>query len=137
MLARGFRSDLFGELALYTWVTYTHMVTGATLVSTKEFDSKVKGMLNDDDLEWLEYSLATAPASHPVIPGTGGVRKMRVARPGMGRRGGARVIYFYAVSAEIVLLLSAYAKNEKENLSNEDKKNLRKAVDIFKKALET
>jgi hypothetical protein len=109
----------------------------ATVVSTNEFDSKVKGMLGEDDLVWLEFSLATAPTAHPVIPGTGGVRKMRFARPGMGKRGGARVIYFYAVSAEIVLLLSAYAKNEKENLSNEDKKNLRKAVEFFKKGLET
>jgi hypothetical protein len=42
------------------------------------------------------------------------------------------VIYFYAVSAEIVVLLSAYAKNEKETLSSADKRNLRKAVDAFK-----
>ena len=108
-----------------------------TLISTKEFDTKVKGLLGADDLAWLEFSLATNPAAHPVIPGTDGVRKMRFSRPGMGKRGGVRVIYFYAVSAELVLLLTAYAKNEKENLSNEDTKNLRKAVAIFQKALES
>ena len=53
----------------------------------------------------------------------------------MGKRGGVRVIYFYAISAEVVVLLSAYAKNEKENLSNEDKKSLRRTVEALQKAL--
>jgi hypothetical protein len=119
----------------YTGIPYTRDVNVVTLVSTREFDSKVKGLLGEDDLAWLEFSLATNPTAHPVIPGTDGVRKMRFARPGMGKRGGVRVIYFYAVSAEIVLLLSAYAKNEKENLSSEDKKNLRNAIKAFKESL--
>jgi mRNA-degrading endonuclease RelE of RelBE toxin-antitoxin system len=111
-------------------------MNAATLISTKEFETKVKGLLSEDELAWLEFSLATNPTAHPVIPGTDGVRKARSARSGTGKRGGIRVIYFYAISAEVILLLSAYAKNEKENLSNEDKKNIRRAVEAFKKALQ-
>ena len=95
----------------------------------------IAGLLNFDELAALEFSVSTNPTGNPVIPGTDGVRKMRFARSGMGKRGGIRVIYFYAISAELVLLLSAYAKNEKENLSNEDKKNIRKAVEYFKESL--
>jgi hypothetical protein len=55
---------------------------------------------------------------------------------GSGKRGGVRVIYFYAISAEVVLLISAYAKNEKENLSNDDKKNICRFVEAFKESLQ-
>jgi hypothetical protein len=52
---------------------------------------------------------------------------------GSGKRGGIRVIYFYAISAEVILLISAYAKNQKENLSNEDKRNIQRIVEAFTK----
>jgi len=108
----------------------------ATVISTKEFGAAVKGLLTADDLAGLEFSLATNPTAHPVIPGTNGVRKARWSRVGSGKRGGVRVIYFYAISAEVVLLISAYAKNEKENLSNDDKKNICRFVEAFKESLQ-
>ncbi len=52
---------------------------------------------------------------------------------GSGKRGGIRVIYFYAISAEVILLISAYAENQKENLSNEDKRNIQRIVEAFTK----
>ncbi len=70
-----------------------------------------------------------------MIPGTDGVRKASWARSGQGKRGGLRVIYFYAISAELILLLSAYAKNEREDLTDEDKKNLGRVVEAFKKSI--
>ena len=51
----------------------------------------------------------------------------------MGKRGGVRVIYYWAVSAELVILLTVYPKNVKENLSDADKKAIRKAVEDVKK----
>jgi hypothetical protein len=107
----------------------------ATVVSTRQFDSMIKGLLSADELAVLEFSLAINPTGHPVIPGTNGVRKARWARPGSGKRGGIRVIYFYAISAEVVLLLAAYPKNEKEDLTSEDKKNIRRVVEDFQKSL--
>jgi len=98
----------------------------ATLIATKQFDARIAGLLTADELAELEFALATNPEAHPVIPGAGGVRKMRWTRQGMGKRGGIRVIYFYITRAGVVGLISAYAKNEKENLTNDDKKAILK-----------
>jgi hypothetical protein len=72
--------------------------------------------------------IAYEPTCGDLIPGTGGLRKVRVGRGGSGKRGGARVIYyFYSVDFPL-LLLGLYAKNEKIDLSARDKKNLVDAV---------
>ena len=73
----------------------------------------------------MEAAIAADPSMYPVVPETGGVRKARWARPGMGKSGGVRVAFFHlAVSGE-VWFLSAYQKNEKENLTHDEKKELR------------
>lgn len=64
------------------------------------------------------------PDAHPVVPGTGGVRKARWARPGMGKRGGLRVVYYFLVRAGLVYMLDIYAKNEKSDLNAADKREL-------------
>jgi hypothetical protein len=66
--------------------------------------------------ELVEY-LAYHPAAGVVIPGTGGVRKLRWGLEGRGKRGGARVIYFYHDAEMPLYLMTAYAKNARENLS--------------------
>jgi len=109
----------------------------AMLISTKQFDALAEELLDADQLAELEFSLAINPMAHPVIPGTNGVRKARWSRTGMGKRGGIRVIYFYAIRAEVILLLAAYTKNRKDNLSDADKKAIRRAVEAFEKALES
>jgi hypothetical protein len=81
----------------------------------------------------MENFIASDPSAHPVIPGTNGVRKARWTRPGMGKRGGIRTIFYYFVEPGIVLFLTAYAKNEMENLSEHDKKEIRKIVEEFKR----
>jgi hypothetical protein len=62
-------------------------------------------------------AVATDPAEGVVIVGSGGVRKLRIALRGRGKRGGARVIYFYHNAALPVFLLALFAKNERDNLS--------------------
>jgi len=106
------------------------------VVTTKEFESSAKGLLSEDELARMEFSLATNPTAHPIIPGTGGVRKARWGYAGSRKRAGLRIIYFYAFRAEAILLLSAYGKNQKEDLSNEDKKNIRRVVEAFKASIE-
>jgi hypothetical protein len=71
-------------------------------------------------------------------PGTGGFRKVRVARKGMGKRGGARVIYIFRNRKFPVFLITAYAKNEKENLTQKERNELsRRADEIFTRYGET
>jgi hypothetical protein len=66
--------------------------------------------------------IAYHPTSGDLIPGTGGLRKLRVGRSGSGKRGGARVIYYFYNEDIPLLLMAIYAKNEKADLSERDKK---------------
>ncbi|MCI0389491.1 MAG: type II toxin-antitoxin system RelE/ParE family toxin [Acidobacteria bacterium] len=63
-----------------------------------------------------------------LIEGGGGIRKLRQALPGRGKSGGARVIYYWAVKNDLILMLDIYTKNEKVDLSDEQVNELRKEV---------
>ena len=64
-----------------------------------------------------------------LIQGTGGLRNVRVARTGSGRRGGARVIYYYHKQDQPTLLLQIYTKAQQENLTTSQKKQLKAIID--------
>jgi RelE toxin of RelE / RelB toxin-antitoxin system len=66
--------------------------------------------------------VAYEPTCGDVIPGTGGLRKVRLGRGGSGKRGGARVVYYFHDPAMPIFLLALYAKNEKGDLSAREKK---------------
>lgn len=67
-----------------------------------------------------------------VIPGLGGIRKIRWSRSGMGKRGGSRVVYFFHNEDAPIYLLKVYAKGAKADLNAEEKKALRKAAELLK-----
>ena len=76
--------------------------------------------------------IAADPKCGDLIPGTGGFRKVRVPRAGMGKRGGARVIYILYSENLPVFLIAAYAKNQKGNLTQAERNDLTKlAREIF------
>jgi mRNA-degrading endonuclease RelE of RelBE toxin-antitoxin system len=106
----------------------------ATVISTHTFDAKADRLLSADERANLEFALAKDPEAHPIIPGLNGVRKARFGKQGTGKRGGVRVIYFYAIVAEQVWLLAVYAKNEKDDLSNDEKKQIKRFVETLFKA---
>lgn len=66
--------------------------------------------------------VAYEPDCGDLVPGTGGLRKVRVGRGGMGKRGGARVVYYYHDERVPIFLLALYAKNEKGDLTSAEKK---------------
>ncbi len=74
----------------------------------------------------MEEEIAVNPDRHPVIPGTGGFRQARWRRPGGGKSGGVRVIYYFMVRPDLVFLADLYAKNEKENLPHAERNELQK-----------
>jgi hypothetical protein len=76
--------------------------------------------------------IARNPEAGDVIPETGGVRKLRWGRAGSGKRGGARVIYFYHDARRPLYLLMVYAKAQQEDLSPDEKRAVRKLVGILK-----
>lgn len=88
--------------------------------------------LTDEDLRDLENILLKNPKMGDVIPGTGGIRKIRISAENIGKRGGGRVIYVDIEVKECIYLLNVYVKNEKTDLTEKEKKMLRKLVEVLK-----
>ena len=102
-----------------------------TLVPIGTFEGNARGLLGDAGFDDLLELLAKRPKVGRVIVGTGGLRKLRVARPGRGKSGGARVIYYYHNEDKPILLLLIYAKPDQDNLTGAQKSQLKKHVDVI------
>ena len=96
---------------------------------SKAFSHRLERFLSDEDFRLLQVSLLLKPEQGKVIPGSGGLRKMRWALTGRGKSGGARIIYFWFTAQSVIYLLMIYAKNEQEDLTPEQLKLLRKTVE--------
>jgi len=91
-----------------------------------EFLSATKKLMDDGERAELVDYLACNPTAGDVIPGAGGVRKLRWGLEGRGKRGGARVIFFFHDMDMPLYLMTAYAKNERENVSQAEINTLQK-----------
>jgi len=89
---------------------------------------------NDDDLLELQKEICENPQKPPVIPGTGGIRKIRTALYGRGKSGGVRVLYGDFPEHGIVYLFAAYPKSAKINISDEERKILKNLMGEINKA---
>jgi hypothetical protein len=92
-----------------------------TVVETPEFLSATRKLLSKEARAELIEHLARNPEDGDIVQGTGGVRKLRWALEGRGKRGGARVIYFYHNAGMPLFALTAYAKNQRADLSQSDR----------------
>ncbi|MDQ6957766.1 MAG: type II toxin-antitoxin system RelE/ParE family toxin [Mariprofundaceae bacterium] len=99
------------------------------IIETSVFTRQIIALMNDETYAAFQSDLAGHPDMGAIIPGSGGIRKVRIAAKGHGKRGGARVIYYWAVSESQIFMLLAYAKNERENLTQEQLKTLRTLVE--------
>lgn len=102
-----------------------------TLVPIGTFEGKARRLLGKRGFDDLLEFLARAPKAGRIIKETGGLRKVRFARPGGGKSGGARVIYYYHNENKPILLLLIYAKADQENLTDAQKAQLKKHVDAI------
>jgi mRNA-degrading endonuclease RelE of RelBE toxin-antitoxin system len=98
------------------------------LIETPIFTRKITGILSDDEYSAMQWALAINPEMGPVIPGCGGLRKLRWRASGKGKRGGMRVIYYVYVRNQKIYLLYPYRKSEQEDLTHEQLKTLREYV---------
>jgi hypothetical protein len=95
------------------------------------FTRRVVSLLDDDEFARLQALLVVRPGRGKVIPRSGGLRKTRVAAKGHGKRGGARIIYYWVMARDRILLLDIYAKNEKADLSAAEVQHLRRLVQEY------
>jgi len=99
-----------------------------TFIETPNFTRGISDLLTDDDYTRLQRVLLQMPDLGTIIIGSGGIRKFRWSAKGHGKSGGARVIYYWAPSAQTILMLDIYPKGRKENLTKDQVKRLRQLV---------
>ena len=92
--------------------------------------------LNDDDLRRLQEELLSDPKVGEVMRGTGGVRKMRFAFQKRDKSGSVRVIYVDFEVYEKIFLITAYTKNEKDNLTDSERNEVKQLIGILEQQLE-
>ena len=105
-----------------------------TVLQLPKFKAEATELIGTDGIEAVAVYLIDHPDAGDVIPGSGGVRKLRWAAKGKGKCGGARSIYLYVVVAARIYLIRCYAKNVKTDLSVDEKKQLRQIAAHLKGA---
>ena len=105
-----------------------------TVLQLPGFKAEATKLIGPDAIEAVAIYLIGHPEAGAVIPGSGGVRKLRWAAKGKGKRGGARIIYLYVVVAASIYLLRCYSKNVKTDLTSAEKKELRQIAAHLKEA---
>lgn len=107
-----------------------------TFIILPEFDKNWKSMgLSDEDLSRLENLILQNPEAGALMQGTGGLRKLRFALDNRGKSGSARVCYVDFIIQETVFLITAYPKNEKENLSKAERNTIHKLIEALEHTL--
>lgn len=114
------------------------MVVMHTVVETPEFLRQAKQLgLTDKERSAIIAELSSNPMAGNEISGSGGMLKIRVAASGRGKSGGYRVITFYTGVNIPVFLITVYAKNQKENISDKDKNRMKQLSDLIVAAYKT
>ena len=98
------------------------------IVETPLFTKQILALATDQEYRALQEVLVANPAAGDLIPSGGGIRKVRMAQPGRGKRGGARVIYYWRRDKGTIFMLVVYAKSVKTNLSAAEISTLRGLV---------
>lgn len=103
------------------------------VIPLPEFMKSTKKLLSQDEIAELARYVAFFPEKGDVIRGTGGARKLRWSAKGKGKRGGARIIYYYYATEYEVYLITAYAKNQKSDLTSADKRAIQQLIKVLTK----
>jgi hypothetical protein len=101
------------------------------VIETSPFLTATRKLMDDDERAQLVDYLASSPMAGDLIPGTGGVRKLRWALEGRGKRGGARVIYYFHNEDIPLFILTVYAKNVRGDLSGAERNDFKRLTKIL------
>ena len=97
-------------------------------VETPVFTKVITRRIGDDEYRGLQIALMLRPEQGPIIRGSGGLRKVRWAKPGAGKSGGLRIIYYWAPAEQAFYMLYAYSKNEQGDLTPAQARQLGRLV---------
>ena len=98
------------------------------IIETSVFTKKINTLLIDEEYRTLQNTLVEMPNLGKIIQGSGGIRKIRLGGSGRGKRGGIRIIYYWATNYNQIFMLYAFAKNERDDLTKDQLSMLKKAV---------
>ena len=99
------------------------------IVETSVFTKRCEKHFSAEEYRQLQLYLVNRPDAGVVIPSGGGIRKLRWSASGRGKRGGARLIYYWATQSDQVLMLFLFLKNERDNLTASQLKTMRQYVE--------
>lgn len=99
------------------------------IIETPIFTRRIRAIISDEEYRLLQIHLVNKPDIGKVIPGSGGLRKFRWSTGGHGKRCGIRIIYYWFMSKDTILLLFVYFKNERDDLTSEQLRQLRKVIE--------
>ena len=99
-----------------------------TVAEMPDYLRRAKPLLSEDARKDIVDFLAGNPTAGVLVQGTGGIRKLRWAREGMGKSGGVRVIYYYHDASLPLYLITVFGKGEKDNLTKSERNELAKLV---------
>lgn len=129
---RAVRGQKAGVAARWRSVIHWHTLAAMqTIAEMPEFIKRAERLLSAVEHEALINYLAEFPLAGVVMQGTGGIRKIRWAREGMGKSGGVRAIYYCHDGHMPLYLLTMFGKNEKANLSAAERNALAKLVKLL------
>ncbi|MDQ6634639.1 MAG: type II toxin-antitoxin system RelE/ParE family toxin [Gemmatimonadota bacterium] len=97
-------------------------------IETAVFTASLRRHLDDEQYRALQLALVLRPEQGRLIPGGGGLRKLRWSAEGRGKRGGVRAIYYWAVEEHVCYMLYIYAKNEQGDLTSAQMRALARVV---------
>ena len=120
-------------MGIAVYAAMPHTYSQMQLYFTRTYERAIGKLLSVEARKEMEDSVANAPYAAPVIQGSGGIRKMRWAGSGRGKRGGIRTVYFYHGGPDALYFLTAYAKAAREDLNAADIKALARLVAAIKK----
>jgi hypothetical protein len=103
-----------------------------TVVEVEPFPSRAAEVWSDDERMAFISFIANSSDAGDLIPGSGGVRKVRWSRSGTGKRGGVRVIYYFHDESIPLFLLTVYPKSRKDDLSAAELKAIKKLVSVLR-----
>lgn len=98
-------------------------------IETSVFTKQVRQLLTDEEYRLLQSELVLRPDAGAIIQGSGGLRKVRWSAQGRGKRGGTRVIYYWAQRHDQIMMLLIYPKNVQDDLTPSQLRILRHAVE--------